>query len=1232
LDKYEYKVRAEEINALIEKRQYAEAVKIADTIDWSRVKSHLMLCKISDLYKINRRYEESREILLLADERCPENRKIIYNLCELSIKLEDIVQAVEYYKEFAQIAPKDTGRFILQYRLYEAQDVSLEERIAVLEDYKKRDYREKWAYELAYLYHRIGLETRCIEECDELILWFGEGRYVIKAMELKMLHAALTPEQQEKYDQYKKARSASIAARKEEAVAPASGQTANINIEGESQSGAMTLPISIKSVNAANVPTAKIPSKKVNAGLKEAEREEPEELPEAFEDTAEEVKDAERIAQEAATKRLFDRLIKAGAAAVEDAGGSVGKEETEPVLGEAESEEKPAEESDRETKEENEPVQGAPLQEGEKSEDEMDIQIKPIDVGEYNTINLQQELAKNLAKMLAEEDMDAVDATKALPIDSILESTDPDLFKNVTNQTIRTGKTASMLGDSQEMSPITEEELLASLEEKPKTADQFGNTKILMEKEQEAAARAEEAKKAKQEEAAVLEDTVTQPLEDEQSDIPETVFEDAVGPEAGMQEPVLTAVQESVPSGQEELSALEEPQQPAEAPRLSTGVTQAIDASLVNMSELTKTAKDLDEKEEPAAIQTYKTVQTPEGGILKPVTGVTQTIDASVLNLGELLSTAQEKHFTPTQEPTEEVVETQPAAAEQETVGEQPVSMEEQSPIQPSASEQQADTQAEAPSAEKAVSEQITGQLSFTDIMAEWEETKKASEEKLKEEMRQRMLKHTGSMFEDFDSMARASVTSDLNLISPMEDVFSETKEPGTEVENALGADIKENEESEDSGFIHQFFQDAQSSLQEEQRQPVIEEPDDEPIHTQVFNTEEIKGIEEHLLNNLQKESSRIEPELVMPVIPDTGVIPPVLGAVPAPETAPVMETPSHEPEPEYPEVSTAQESPVMAETAYPQDSTASVTPVYVPETSQQPVSAEMASAGTKPQLNSLVTTGEIQFTDLTEDAAEVKEDDTPAARELTEKERELFGAYLQSPQIEKQIIYAIDHISLASKAGNVLISGMAGAGSTEVIKNLVKIVQSNDDQFSKKVAKITGSILDKKDIRATLDSVENGALIVEKAGELTPHVCQVMSDYVKELPPYKSVLLFMEDTRGNIDKMVSECPALKDIFDIRIDLMALDNDGLVNVGKEYAKEQEYSIDEMGMLALYTRIADMQTNDHHVTIQEVKEIVDEAIANAGKKSVSHIAEVLLGKRFDADNNIVLREKDFMKDR
>lgn len=208
MDKFEYKASADEIKALIAEGEYAEAVKIADKIDWRRVRSVMMLCTISDLYKINRRYQESKDILLMAYEKHPTGRLIIYSLCELCIKMGEYDQASEYYKEFVQIAPRDTGRYVLQYRLYEALDVSIEERIAILEEFKKREPREKWVYELAYLYHRIGLTTKCVEECDEIFLWFGEGRYVIKALELKALHQPLDPEQQEKYDAYIEGRSA----------------------------------------------------------------------------------------------------------------------------------------------------------------------------------------------------------------------------------------------------------------------------------------------------------------------------------------------------------------------------------------------------------------------------------------------------------------------------------------------------------------------------------------------------------------------------------------------------------------------------------------------------------------------------------------------------------------------------------------------------------------------------------------------------------------------------------------------------------------------------------------------------------------------------------------------------------------------------------------------------------------------------------------------------------------
>lgn len=223
MDKYEYKLRSEEIKNLIAEKKFKEAMEIADTIDWRRVKSVMMLTMVSDVYKVNHRYDASRDILLLAYDKHPGGRTIVYSLCELSVKLGEFVQAVEYYKEFVRVAPTDTGRYILKYKIYAAQEVSLEERIEVLQDFKAADYREKWGYELALLYHRAGMEKECIAECDELILTFGEGKYVLKAMELKMLHQPLTPTQQERYDNRngKKATPVSQTSKVQEEGAPA---------------------------------------------------------------------------------------------------------------------------------------------------------------------------------------------------------------------------------------------------------------------------------------------------------------------------------------------------------------------------------------------------------------------------------------------------------------------------------------------------------------------------------------------------------------------------------------------------------------------------------------------------------------------------------------------------------------------------------------------------------------------------------------------------------------------------------------------------------------------------------------------------------------------------------------------------------------------------------------------------------------------------------------------------
>ncbi len=200
MDKYEYRLKAEQIEKLAGKKDYETAAKIADTIDWRRVRSLDMLYVVSEVYEAMERYEDCMEILNIAYDRAPVGRMLLYKMTEIATKMHEFKEAINLYREFVKAAPHDQSRYILKYQIYRERGSSLEDQIQTLQEYKTHEYQERWAYELASLYAEAGMTEECVRECDELILWFSEGEYVTKAMELKMQYAPLTAAQQEKYD------------------------------------------------------------------------------------------------------------------------------------------------------------------------------------------------------------------------------------------------------------------------------------------------------------------------------------------------------------------------------------------------------------------------------------------------------------------------------------------------------------------------------------------------------------------------------------------------------------------------------------------------------------------------------------------------------------------------------------------------------------------------------------------------------------------------------------------------------------------------------------------------------------------------------------------------------------------------------------------------------------------------------------------------------------------------
>ena len=942
MDKSEYKLRAEEIKDLISRGEYAQAAEIADTIDWRRVKSVMMLCTISDLYKINRRYEDARDMLLLAYERRPGGRTICYSLCELSIKMEEYVQAIEYYKEFVQVAPKDSGRYILQYKLYEAQDVSLEERISVLEELKKRDYREKWAYELAYLYHRVGLAARCVEECDELILWFGEGKYVIKAMELKMLHQPLTPEQQEKYDH--------------RFDAPGSFIPSQNSVQDNGYSG--------------------------NQGYDQGYTQDGSyDQGQGYD---------QNYTQDYSQDGNYDQSQGHVQDYPQDGNydqnqGYVQEDNYDQVAGDTQV---------------YEPMQ-QPAQEtsAQPEQDDFDIHVKTMDVGQYNTINLQAELAAGLREVLGEEPKE--DTAKATA-DSITRSIVAPMMDSDTESL-----------DYPEIAEVSEDDLEPETEQIEGSEVFFGETGEIGDLSQVPEVETEE----------ILPE---EPASLKRQDVVPELSEAEVEPEA---EPKAPVEAESKPeSSVEEIHEMHEVTVPVEPPK-----------ELANV--------------------------------------LAQESDGQI------------------------------------------------SLVMP-----------EAESIEK----QITGQMNIEDILAEWERKKKENLEKREEEVRQHVLQQTGAMFTEFEQAVRDGLLEKL------------------EKEKAADADVVTDTDE-------------------------VEELEPEPADTDIVDAEEVEELEEEpAVAEYEEEPAIEEPEAAanMEVTQE-----------PAAEIAGVSEE-------TITEIEEASEESVAEAKEEPEEQAVEQAVEEVPE-DEQPQTPEPP----------------------------VVERDKAKVRALTREERELYAPFIQSKSAREQLVKAIDNISLAAYTGNVIITGEEGMDTLSLAKNMIREIQATDSNFSGKVAKISGHALNKKDTADTLSKLKNGALIICKASEMNDTTVNTLYKALQQ--ENQGIVIILEDTKREIDRFLEKHEKLKESFTARMDVEALSNDTLVAFGRQYAREMEYSIDELGVLALHTRIEDMQTIDHVVTVVDVKEIVDEAIAHANKKTLKHFFDVLFAKRYDDEDMIILTEKDFV---
>ncbi|MBR3469656.1 MAG: hypothetical protein IKH28_08185 [Lachnospiraceae bacterium] len=1140
MDKYEYKHLVEQIQNLIDLGEYAEAAAIADKIDWRRVRSVMTLGTISDLYKINNRYEDARDIMLLAYDRKPENRQICYSLCELYIKTGEPVEAAEFYKEFEKLAPKDPGRYILKYKLYDAYDVSLDEKIEVLEKLKEEEYQEKWMYELANLYHRRGLGTKCVEVCDELILWFGTGKYVNMAMELKMLHEPLTPAQQKKYDN-------------------------RFLAEQEEYAQAAQEDLSIAQAHEQQQVTARITHEWKAGDVEQA--------------------NAEAMGQ----TRVFN-------------------------------------------------VDEVRRQTGYAGHDDMDIQVKTVGLGQYDTMNLQAELAEGLREVLENEKAapssnaqeNVFQTTRILPvIDSDSGPLDLPVMEGVEDEDLESEPIEAKAPEKVEATEVFFENNGGMIQDengyfhdtaefsKDQLSDQVmaqmrKDEKKSLEKEAMTAQPPERLAKVLTQESDGQLKLVVPEHKKLEKQITGQISIDDIRAEWEMMK------QESQAKQEEETRQ----QMLRQTGRMFTEFEEAIRDNIL---------KNMEDQIDPA------TLKAPQGGTAQKV--VAPVADVPVEDW-EMENISHEEFHDASQEQEAGAAEARApffgaveAAADEaaeeakETVEE--VTEEAQETVA-EAAEEVSETATEAAQATDAALAAVADEVQETATEATQEFATEAEEA---QEAATEAVQEVADETSEFATEAAQEVQEIMTEAEEAQAFAEETaQEFATETEATLSDATKEYGEvaEEAEATATEVAEEAQEALNEaaatEEAQEALNEAAATEEAQEAMN--EAEALAQAYTESTFAAFAREKREAAY---------------------AQEAEGEGEEVSFEWGEESFGASSEAAGESEEAQRFAGETEE----EESARPMEGnafwrasreeadEPAAGGidfeTLPQED--VVLPESTFSEKRAIEAErMKEFEEPdddqitheipqATRSLSPEEEALYAPWIRDDADREQLVSAIDNVSMAAYVGNLIITGEASLNTLDLAKKMISEIKQNDSNLTGKVAKIPGQSLNNRDVNALMDGLQNGALIIEKATNMNDTAVENL--YRNLQRENFGVIVVLLDTRKNVKKFLRKHEELRPLFNVRVDVLPLSNEALADFARQYANEREFSIDNLGMLALHTKIDELQTANHAVTCDDVEKIMEEAIDSASRKTLGHFFDIIFGRRYDADDMIIITEKDFM---
>jgi len=1092
LDKYEYRVKTEQMLDHLEKKEYQKAMDIAESIDWRRVKNASMLNTVSEIYEYNGEFKKGRDILFLAFDRAPGSRKIVYRLGTLALKIKDIREATDCYEEFVKLAPKDPNQYILKYKILRTQGAALSDQIAALEEFKKAEYIEKWAYELAKLYDEAGMTAECLEECDDLILWFSEGKYVYLAMELKMKYKPLTPLQQEKYD------SRPGAVKKQpEPVKQSESTLEEVDDENEYDEGSEeeVQESTVQRIDDAQV--QEIPP-------------EPVPMQEEFE-IPEEVTQADVVPEE---------VVPEATAAVEET----------PMYREEEPEAS-VETPEEHTSAIKQVVTGATLEEALAQ-----------GVAVASGINIEEEAMK--------EREDEILANGQMMIDDILQKWEAKQKDHEEAIAKQKAKDEERLQKEREQARIRQEEERKEVERKAAEAEARRKA------EEEAARKAaeEEARRKAEEEAArkAAEEEARRKAEEEARRKAE-------------EEAARKAAEEEARRKAEEEAARKAAEEEARRKAEEEAARKAAEEEARRKAEEEAARKAAEEE-------------------------------------------ARRKAEEEARRKAEE--EAARKAAEEEARRK---------------AEEEAARKAEKEAADEKESERNTQRIpdDIVRLMEEMESENEDSEDEIYEEE----LEDGPGMDEDFiEGIEDELAGLDMNGSSFEEGDFDEADfeeedlegedfdEGDFEEEDLEGEDFDEGD-FEEEDFDEEDFDEAdfeEEDLDEEELEEADFDEDDYDDDFEDIDDEETDFDEGDFEEDMDEEDfdeEEIDDDEELDFGEDL-------------EGEDFDEADFEEEDLDEGDFDEGdfEEEDFDEEEIEDEDDTEEL---EIEEPSEEEIQARIKkSKGGVPFDTGFVVTGRYDLSATSEIGLKAG---------LTEEQKKLFSYFVPVRGMSEQIVEVLDNDRRAqregtSKTGNLLVIGRKGSGKTVLAVDIVKAIQKQRNLKQGKVAIVTGESLNKKELTNIIQKLRGGAIIIEHAGKLNSRTVKELN-YLMEKKTGE-LLFVLEDQRKPLERLMTANPEFKKKFSSKLELPVFINDELVTFGQTYAKENGYKLDEMGILALYSRIDVMQREDHAVSVAEVKEIMDEAIAHSQKANVKHLARRVFGKGTDDSDRIILKEEDF----